>query len=118
MDSVASVNAQNVPKVTHGKRVFVTSVLYVYVFFVGLLYTLADCVGRGERGKAFRSLQHGFNHWSSGRLSKMEIIFRHPKFCHVHCQVTPLMNQGLYILLDREGWLQFVLPLGIVQQGR
>ena len=36
----------------------------------------------------------------------MEINFRHPKFCHVRCQVTPSMKQGLYhvyILLGREG---------------
>lgn len=74
--------------------------------FAGLLYTyLADCVGRGER-EAFRSLQRGFNHWASGRLSKMEINIRHPKFCHVRCQVTPSMKQGLYhvyILLGHEG---------------
>ena len=36
----------------------------------------------------------------------MEINYRHPQFCHVRCQMTPSMKQGLYkayILLGREG---------------
>lgn len=76
-------------------------------YFIGLLYTyLANCIGKSERGEAFRSLMRGFNHWSSGRLTKMEINFRHPRFCHVRCQMAPSMKQGLYrvyILLAREG---------------
>ena len=73
---------------------------------LGLLYTyLADCAGKSGRG-AVRSLQRGFAHWSSGRLAKLEVNYRHPQFCHVHCQMTHSMKQGLYhvyILLGREG---------------
>ena len=48
------------------------------------------------RGEAFRSLQRGFIHWSSGRLSKLEINYCHPQFCHVQCHMTPSMKQGVY----------------------
>ena len=110
VDGTSSLNAQNVPKVTHGKLYnFLVTLIFINIMFlfVGLLYTyLADCAGKRERGEAFRSLQCGFNHWESGRLSKLEINFCHPQFCHVHCQMTPSMNQGLYlvyILLGHEG---------------
>ena len=76
---------------------------------VGLLYTyLADMTGASKRGSAFRSLKRGFAHWSSGRLSKLEINFRHPEFCHVRCQSTPSMKSGIYhtyILLSCENGL-------------
>ena len=89
------------------------SVLHVVIcYFVGLLYTyLADCVGKSKRGEAFRSLQRGFTHWASGRLAKMEVNCRHPQFCHVRCQMTPSMKQGLYhvyILLGREGGMAMI----------
>lgn len=74
---------------------------------IGLLYTyLADCAGKRGTEGAFRALQRGFAHWSSGRLSKMEVNLQHPHFCHVRCQMTPSMKQGLYhvyILLGRKG---------------
>ena len=64
---------------------------------LGLLYTyLADCTGASGRGEAFRSLQRGFIHWSSGRLNKLEINYCHPQFCYVRCNMTPSMKQGLY----------------------
>ena len=57
------------------------------VVYVGLLYTyLADCAGKRGKEGAFRVLQRGFAHWSSGRLAKLEINLRHPQFCHVRCQ--------------------------------
>ena len=75
--------------------------------FIGLLYTyLADSVGKSGRGEAFRALERGFTHWSSGRLSKLEINFANPSFCHVRCKMTPSMKQGLYnvyMLLGCEG---------------
>ena len=76
------------------------------VAYVGLLYTyLADCAGKRGKEGAFRALQRGFAHWSSGRLAKLEINLRHPQFCLVQCQMTPSMKQGLYhvyIILGRE----------------
>lgn len=76
-------------------------------YVLGLLYTyLADCVGKSGRGEAFRALQRGFVHWSSGRLSKLEINFLNPDFCHVRCKMTPSMKQGVYtvyVLLGHEG---------------
>lgn len=73
----------------------------------GLLYSyLADSVGKSGRGEAFRALERGFTHWSSGRLSKIEINFSNPSFCHVRCRMTPSMKQGLYkvyMLLGCEG---------------
>ena len=77
------------------------------LYALGLLYTyLADSVGKSGRGEAFRALQRGFTHWSSGRVSKIEVNTHHPKFCHIKTQITPSMKQGLYrvyILLGREG---------------
>ena len=71
------------------------------------MYTyLADCSGVSGRGVAFRSLQRGYVQWSSGRMSKLEINYQHPLFCHVRCQMIPSMKQGLYnvyMLLERVG---------------
>ena len=40
----------------------------------GLIYTyLAEGSGNTSGRGAFRALQRGFNHWSSGRVSYMEI---------------------------------------------
>lgn len=44
---------------------------------------------------AFRALQRGFNHWSSGRLDHLEVQYKHPVYCHVRCQMTPSMKPGL-----------------------
>lgn len=97
MVSVFRIHASNIIKLTN----------------LGLLYTyLADCVGKREKGGAFRSLQRGFIHWSSGRLSKLEMNFCHPLFCHVRCQTTPSMKQGLYhlyVLLGREGQVATII---------
>ena len=98
-----------IPIVTNGKFCAFTtkqSVLHLLFFVLGLLYTyLADCSGKSGRGGAFRALQRGYTHWSSGRLAKIEINFRHPLFCHVKCQMTPSMKKGVYkvyILLQRQ----------------
>ena len=115
-ECVSATNTQNVPKVTHGKGIVfhaMFNALILYHLLVGLLYTyLADCVGRSQRGQAFRSLERGFNHWASGQLSKIEINFRHPHFCHVRCEMTPSMKPGLYhvyMLLGREGEMATIL---------
>ena len=99
-------NAKHIPIVTHGTFFVTKKDHYNFNFvFPGLLYTyLADSSGVSGRGEAFRSLQRGFIHWSSGRLNKLEINYRHPQFCHVQCQMTPSMKQGsyrVYILLGR-----------------
>ena len=55
---------------------------------------------------AFRALQHGFTHWSSGQLKKLDVHFLHPLYCHIRCQMTPSMKQGnynVYILLGCTG---------------
>lgn len=55
---------------------------------------------------AFRALQRGFTHWSSGRLKKLDVHFLHPLYCHIRCQMTPSMKQGnynVYILLGCTG---------------
>ena len=67
------------------------------MYSLGLLYTyLAECTGMSGRGEAFRSLQRGFIHWSSGRLSLLEVNCRHPQFCHIQCHMTPSKKQGVY----------------------
>ena len=93
-----------IPVVTHGK--FCCINLYK-LLTIGLLYTcLANFTGKYDRGNAFRSLQRGYTHWSSGRLKKLDIHFLHPMYCHVRCKMTPSMKQGnysVYILLGRAG---------------
>ena len=73
------------------------------------MYTyLADGAGRTGKDGAFRSLHRGFAHWSSGRLSHVEVNIHHPLFCHVRCKMTPSMKQGLYnvyILFRNQGGL-------------
>lgn len=75
----------------------------------GLIYTyLAEGSGNTSGRGAFRALQRGFNHWSSGRLSNMEVNTQRPGFCHVRCNMTPSMKAGIYhvtILLNRDGEL-------------
>ncbi len=77
------------------------------------MYTyLADCSGKSGRGGAFRSLQRGFAHWSSGRLAKLEVNNLHPHFSHIRCQMTPSMRKGLYrvyILLGYDGDLATIV---------
>lgn len=77
------------------------------MLFPGLLYNyLAEGVGNTTGRGAFRALQRGFAHWSSGRLDHLEVNYKHPKFCHVRCQMTPSMKPGLYrvyLLLGRDG---------------
>lgn len=58
------------------------------------MYT--EGVGRSGEGGAFRALKRGFSHWLSGRLAHLEVNIWHPLFCHVRCQMTPSMKQGLY----------------------
>ena len=60
--------------------------------------------GRG----ALRTLQRGFNYWSCGRLSNIELKTQNPSFCHVQCRMTPSMTTGVYnvtIALGRDGEL-------------
>ena len=55
---------------------------------------------------AFRALQRGFNHWTSGRLKHLEVNCKHPLFCHVWCSMIPSMKDGIYhiyVLLAVEG---------------
>ena len=77
------------------------------VHSVGLLYTyLASGYGRSKTEGVFHALQQGFIHWASGRLDRLEVNYRHPHFCHVHCNMTPSMKGGIYqvyLLLSREG---------------
>ena len=105
-----SKNVDKIPTVTHGTTICLLFQLSINLYtFTGLLYTyLADCVGKRDKGGAFRALQRGFAHWSSGRLSKLEVNTCHPLFCHVKCQMTPSMKQGsykVYLLLRHEGKL-------------
>ena len=76
---------------------------------VGLVYTyLAGHVGRTGDQEAFRVLAHGYTHWSSGRLEKMDVNTNHPEYCHVHCTMTPSMKSipyHIYLLLGCDGEL-------------
>ena len=104
--------AKNIPTVTHGKSrvVFGTnlSLLITTLCHLGLLYTyLAEGTGNSsDKGGAFRALQRGFVHWSSGRLQHLEVNYKNPLYCHVRCQMTPSMKLGqysVYVLLSRDG---------------
>ncbi len=61
-----------------------------------VVYLPGGLFGKSGRGGAFRSLQRGFAHWSSGRLAKLEVNNLHPHFSHIRCQMTPSMRKGLY----------------------
>ena len=67
---------------------------------------LAEGLGHAITRGAFRALTRGFTHWSSGRMSQMEVNLHHPEFCHVKCTMVPSMKQGsykVYILLRKVG---------------
>ena len=71
------------------------------------MYTYLGCgTGRSQTEGAFRALTRGFNHWASGRLSKIQVNSSHPEFCHVHATCVPSIKQGtyhVYLLLARDG---------------
>lgn len=77
--------------------------------FTGLVYTyLAEGTGNVTGRGAFRALQRGFNHWSSGRVSHIEVNIENSQFYHVRCRTTPSMKPGayhVYILLRHENEL-------------
>ena len=84
-----AIMAKKLPCVTPGMYgLFVLCFCHGHLFdsFLGLLYTyLAEGSGNTSGKGAFRALQRGFNHWASGRLSKLEVNVNHPDFCHVKC---------------------------------
>lgn len=99
-----------IPKVTHGTYdtvCMMSSCTFQLLLSIGVLYTyLAEGVGNTNGKGAFRALQRGFIHWSSGRIDHLEVNYKHPTFCHVKCQTTPSMKPGIYqvyILLDSSG---------------
>ncbi len=104
--------ASKIPKVTHGKsqrkqEEVTTEHLVIVLYVLGLLYTyLAEGTGNTTGKGAFRALQRGYTHWSSGRLDQLEVNCNHPMYCHVRCKMTPSMKAGLYhvyILLGCNG---------------
>lgn len=108
-EQIAEVNcremAQKIPKVTHGENHALA--LSDNINVAGLLYTyLAEGVGNKSVGGAFRALKCRFNHWASGRIDHLYVNYTHPKYCHVKCDMTPSMKNGLYsvyILLIKDG---------------
>ena len=66
---------------------------------------MAEGVGNETGRGAFRALQRGFTHWSSGRLDNMEMNCKHPEYCHVRCKMIPSIKSGIYnvyVLLQQE----------------
>ncbi len=88
--------ASKLPKVPHTSHVEHSwSLLKCHV--IGLLYTyLAEGSGNTSGKGAFRALQRGFVHWSSGRLNHLEVNNKNPEFCHMRCHTTPSMKPGIY----------------------
>ena len=86
--------------------------MIIHVLSVGVLYTyLVEGCERTSGHGAFRALNRGYVHWSSGRLGAIEMNFRHPLYCHVKCTAVRSMRAGkyaVYILLGREGNLAAV----------
>ena len=82
------------------------------LYCTGLVYSyLAEGTGNVSGSGAFRALQRGFNHWSCGRISHIEVNVEHPQFCHVRCHMTPSIKPGVYhvsILLRRDNELAVV----------
>ncbi len=88
------------------------AVNFIDHFYTGLVYSyLAEGTGNVSGSGAFRALQRGFNHWSCGRISHIEVNVEHPQFCHVRCHMTPSIKPGVYhvsILLRRDNELAVV----------
>ena len=105
--------AKEIPCVTPGRcalnlKLIITD-LHIDSIIAGLMYTyLAEGSGNTSGRGAFRALQRGFNHWSCGRLSNIEVNTPNPSFCNVRCRMTPSMKTGVYnvtILLGCDGEL-------------
>jgi len=55
--------------------------LFSYVRFVyGYLFKGA---GNSKETGAFRALSHGFQHWSSGQIERIQVNVKHPNFYHI-----------------------------------
>jgi len=63
----------------------------------GVVYGyLSKGAGKSKETGAFRALSRGFQHWSSGRIERIQVNLKHPQFCHVKSHVQPSMKQGMY----------------------
>lgn len=61
----------------------------------GTLYTyLAEGVGNTQGKRAFRALKRGYIHFSSGRVSSIEIQNRNSVYCFVRSTMTPSLRTG------------------------
>lgn len=63
------------------------SVLYTY---------LAVGVGNSEGKKAFRALKHGYIHYASNRIYKIELQNRHSSYAFLRMSTNPSIKPGLY----------------------
>ena len=112
--------ATNVPCVTSGMLVdtFLSNP-YSRITSSGLVYSyLAEGTGNTTGRGAFRALQRGFNHWSSSRVSHIEVNVENSQFCHVRCHTTPSMRPGtyhVYILLSQENELAVSVEIATCQ---
>ena len=62
-----SRTATKIPKVSHGT-------MYQY---------LSKRVGHDSDSKTFRALYRGYNHWTSGRVDKIEVNYQNLYYCFV-----------------------------------
>ncbi len=77
----------------------------IAVSLLVLVTHLAEGAGNTTGRGASRALQRRFTHWSCGRLDRLEVDVKHPRFCHVRCQMASSMKLGLYyvsLLLGRD----------------
>ncbi len=80
---------------------------FVLLCCSGTVYVyMSEGAGASKGQGAFRALSRGFQHWSSGRIERIDVNLRHPHYCHVRCSIKPSMKQGVYhvyLLLQRDG---------------
>ena len=72
-----------------------------------MIYTYLSTRAARECGEdTFRALSHGYTHWVSGRIDRVEVNDNSPEFCHIRSNTKPLMKPGTYnvwVLLGRMG---------------
>ena len=62
----------------------------VYSYLAGHVGHRTNCEG------AFRALKHGYGHWASGRLARIDVNVDNPEYCHVRATTKPSMKPVSY----------------------
>ena len=84
--------AKNIPVVLPGENWTFPFIFITLAFIPGVLYSYsAEGVGHSAGKGAFRALFHGYIHWASGQMERLEVNYLKPSLCDVRHTMKPSM---------------------------